>query len=89
MVRFKHFDASTIEEAVALLSKFEGRDKVIAGGTDVIGLYKDNVLHKPYEALINIKNIPGLEEVKEGRSGKKVGSEKIEFNVTGMYKSNL
>ena len=74
MVRFKHFDASTIEEAVALLSKFEGRAKVIAGGTDVIGLYKDNVFFKPYEALINIKNIPGLEEMKEEDGVLKLGA---------------
>lgn len=73
MVRFKHFDASTIEEAVALLSKFEGRAKVIAGGTDILGLYKDNVFFKPYEALINIKNIPGLEEVKEKDGVLKLG----------------
>ena len=74
MVRFKHFDASTIEEAVALLAKFEGRAKVIAGGTDVIGLYKDNVLQKPYEALVNIKNIPGLEDVKEEDGVLKIGA---------------
>ena len=65
MLRFKHFDASTVEEAVALLAKFDGAAKVIAGGTDIIGLYKDNVLQTPYEALINIKTIQGLEEIKE------------------------
>jgi len=74
MIRFKHFDASTIDEAVSLLSQFEGRAKVIAGGTDILGLYKDNVLHKPYEALVNIKNIPGLEEVKEENGMLKIGT---------------
>ena len=74
MIRFKHFDASTIEEAVALLSKFEGRAKVIAGGTDILGLYKDNVYSKPWEALINIKNIKGLEEIKEENGFLKVGA---------------
>jgi xanthine dehydrogenase YagS FAD-binding subunit len=74
MIKFKHFDASTVEEAVALLSKFEGRARVIAGGTDIIGLYKENVLPKPYEALINIKNIPGLEEMKEEDGMLKLGA---------------
>lgn len=74
MVRFKHFNASTIEEAVALLSRFEGRARVIAGGTDIVGLYKDNVLSTPYEALINIKNIPGLEEMKEEDGVLKLGA---------------
>lgn len=74
MVRFKHFDSSTVDEAVSLLSRFEGRAKVIAGGTDIIGLYKDNVLPKPYEALINIKNIPGLDEMKEEDGMLKLGA---------------
>lgn len=74
MIRFKHFDAQTIDEAVSLLSKFEGRAKVIAGGTDILGLFKDNVLQKPYEALINIKNIPGLEEMKEADGMLKLGA---------------
>ena len=65
MIRFQHFDASTVEEATALLAKFEGKAKVIAGGTDIIGLYKDNVFQTPYKALINIKNISGLEDIKE------------------------
>ena len=73
MIKFKHFDASTIEEAVELLSKFNGKAKVIAGGTDIVGLYKDNVLETPYEALINIKNIPGLEEIKEEDGMLKLG----------------
>jgi xanthine dehydrogenase YagS FAD-binding subunit len=74
MIKFKHFDASTVEEAVSLLSKFEGRARVIAGGTDIIGLYKENILPKPYEALINIKNIPGLEEMKEEDGMLKLGA---------------
>lgn len=74
MIRFKHFDAQTIDEAISLLSRFEGRAKVIAGGTDILGLFKDNVLQQPYEALINIKNIPGLEEMKEESGTLKIGA---------------
>ena len=74
MRRFKHFDAKAIDEAVSLLSEFGGSAKVIAGGTDIIGLLKDNVLSEPYEALINIKNIPGLEEIKEEDGMLKLGA---------------
>ena len=36
MIRFKHFDASTIEEAVSnSYRRFDGRAKVNAGGTDI------------------------------------------------------
>ncbi|WP_020612895.1 FAD binding domain-containing protein [Sediminispirochaeta bajacaliforniensis] len=74
MVRFKHFDASTVEEAVELLYRFEGKAKVIAGGTDIVGFYKDNILPTPYEALINIKTIPGLEEIKEEDGFLRIGT---------------
>ena len=74
MRRFKHFDAKAMEEAISLLSEFGGSARVIAGGTDIIGLFKDNVLSEPYEALINIKNIPGLEEIKEEDGMLKLGA---------------
>ena len=74
MIKFKHFEASTIDEAASLLTGFEGRARVIAGGTDIIGLFKDNIIPEPYEALINIKNIPGLEEVREEDGFLKIGA---------------
>ncbi|MFW5826903.1 MAG: FAD binding domain-containing protein, partial [Alkalispirochaeta sp.] len=52
----------------------EGKAKVIAGGTDIVGFYKDNVFQTPYEALINIKNISGLEEIKEEGGVLKIGA---------------
>ncbi|RLC45608.1 MAG: molybdopterin dehydrogenase [Candidatus Coatesbacteria bacterium] len=74
MRRFKHFDAFTVEEATSLLGKFEGRARVIAGGTDIIGELKDDVRPEPYEALINIKTIPGLEEISEENGMLKIGA---------------
>ncbi len=74
MVRFQHFDASTIEEATALLAKFGGTARVIAGGTDIVGFFKDNVLQTPYKALINIKTIPDLEQIKEEDGMLKLGA---------------
>ena len=65
MIKFKHFDAFDIDEATALLARYEGRARVIAGGTDIVGLFKDNILPAPYEALVNIKTIPGLEDIEE------------------------
>jgi xanthine dehydrogenase YagS FAD-binding subunit len=65
MQRFKHFDAFTVEEATSLLGEFEGKARVIAGGTDILGELKDDVLPEPYAALINIKTIPGLDEISE------------------------
>ncbi len=74
MRRFKHFDASSLDEAVSLLARFEGRAKVIAGGTDIVGTLKDNLLPEPYEALINIKTIPGLEGIRESEGSIAIGA---------------
>jgi xanthine dehydrogenase YagS FAD-binding subunit len=41
---FKHFDAYSVDEAVALLGRYGERAAVIAGGTDIVGKMKDAVL---------------------------------------------
>ena len=73
MRRFKHYDACTLDEAVSLLQEFDGKANVIAGGTDIVGLLKDNALAESPEALINIKNVPGLDYVREEDNMLKIG----------------
>jgi len=74
----KHVDAQTVEEAVYWLREYGDRAKVIAGGTDLLGLIKDGVVgpRMPMpEVLVNIKNISGLRRIKyDERSGLKVGA---------------
>jgi len=62
---FKHFNAYTTDEAVALLGRYGDRACVIAGGTDLLGKMKDAILPAYPEALVNIKTIPGLSYIKE------------------------
>lgn len=73
MKRFKHYDACTLDEAVSLLKEFDGKANIIAGGTDIVGLFKDNVFAESPEALINIKTIPGLDYVQEEEDMLKIG----------------
>jgi xanthine dehydrogenase YagS FAD-binding subunit len=61
MRNFAHFNARTIEEAVTLLRRYGKRAAFIAGGTDLLGKMKDEILPDYPEALINIKAIPGLD----------------------------
>jgi xanthine dehydrogenase YagS FAD-binding subunit len=65
MRKFAHLNARSIEEAVSILRRYGDRASIIAGGTDLLGKMKDDILPKYPEALINIKTIPGLDEVKE------------------------
>ena len=73
MKTFTHFNASTIDEAVLLLRRYQGKASLIAGGTDLLGKMKDRILPAYPEALVNIKPIPGLDTVKEEGGILKIG----------------
>jgi len=65
MKRFAHVNASTIDEAVLALRRYGNKAAIIAGGTDLLGKMKDEILPTYPEALVNIKTIPGLDFIKE------------------------
>ena len=73
MKTFAHFNVTTIEEAVSLLKRYQGKADLIAGGTDILGKMKDRILPVYPEALVNIKTIPGLDSIKEDRGILKIG----------------
>lgn len=73
MKAFNHVDAKTLAEAKAALTG--GKSEIVAGGTDLIGRLKDNVLPTYPATLINIKTIkPGLDYIKEEAGVLKVGA---------------
>ena len=74
MRRFSHFTVSTVEEAVQLLGRYGDKAAVIAGGTDILGKMKDQILPGYPEALVNIKSIPGLDFIKAGETELKIGA---------------
>jgi xanthine dehydrogenase YagS FAD-binding subunit len=71
---FKHFDAYTVDEAVALMGRYGDRAAVIAGGTDILGKMKDAIMPAYPEALINIKTIQGLSDIKESGGMLSIGA---------------
>jgi xanthine dehydrogenase YagS FAD-binding subunit len=75
MKAFNHENVKTLAEARTALAG--GKAEIIAGGTDLIGRLKDNILpDKMYPAtLINIKTItPGLDYIKEEAGVLKIGA---------------
>jgi xanthine dehydrogenase YagS FAD-binding subunit len=73
MKAFKHVNAKTLAEARSALAG--GKATIIAGGTDLIGTLKDNILHPVYpQTLVNIKTIPGLDSIKEEGGMLKIGA---------------
>lgn len=74
----EHVDAKSIEEALSWLRRYGEKARVIAGGTDLLGLMKDRIrgpqLPIP-EILINIKTIPTMDRITdEGEKGLRIGA---------------
>lgn len=74
MKRFKHIDAASIEEAASLLGEYANNSHVIAGGSDLLGCLKDNLWMQYPEAVINLKTIPGLADIRTDEQGLHLGA---------------
>ena len=72
MKAFNHTNAKTLAEAKTALAG--GKATIIAGGTDLIGTLKDNILPTYPATVINIKTIPGLDYIKEEAGMLKIGA---------------
>ena len=86
MRKFNHLNASTIDEAVSILRRYGRRASIVAGGTDLLGKMKDEILPTYPEALVNIKTVPGLDFIREEGGMLKIGAltrlEDIATNTT-------
>jgi xanthine dehydrogenase YagS FAD-binding subunit len=71
---FRHINAKTVSEAISLLKEYQGKARLIAGGTDLLAVLKGNILPEYPEAVINIKTISGLNYIKENGRGLKIGT---------------
>jgi xanthine dehydrogenase YagS FAD-binding subunit len=78
MKAFELYDATTVEEAVALLDQYGSRAKVVGGGSDLVtGVMKDWMQGPglPYpEVLIDITTIPELHGVSVESDKLKIGA---------------
>ena len=57
----EYYLPASVDEAVGLLARHAGKARVVAGGTDLIGLIADDMV-KP-EMVVDIKGIPGLDKI--------------------------
>jgi len=83
MRSFKHINARTVDEACALLKKYEGKAMLNAGGTDLLSTLKGEHLLNYPETVINIKTIPGLDDIKEDSKGLRIGALTTLSNIAG------
>ncbi len=74
MRQFTHINARTVDEAISALQRYGDRANIIAGGTDILGKMKDSILPRYPEALIDIKNVAGLDFLKEEKGVLRIGA---------------
>ena len=70
--KFTHIDAKTVDEAASILRA--GKAAVLSGGTDLLGTMRFEVLPNYPEVVVNLKNIPGLEYIKEDATLLRIGA---------------
>ena len=64
---FDYLEPQTIQEAVSLLTKYDGKAKVIAGGTDLMNLIRTKMIRAEY--VVDIEHVPGLDYVRYDDKG--------------------
>jgi NADPH-dependent glutamate synthase beta subunit-like oxidoreductase/CO/xanthine dehydrogenase FAD-binding subunit len=74
MKSFTHHNARSLREASKLLAKYNGKAKVNAGGTDLLGAMRDKSLPVYPEAVINIKTIESLAYIKKDAKRLRIGA---------------
>ena len=73
MRNFEFFEPTTVEEASSLLSQYNGKAELMAGGTDLLIVMKDRLLTPEY--VISLEKIPGLDEITyDAEAGLRVGA---------------
>jgi CO/xanthine dehydrogenase FAD-binding subunit len=71
--KFNYLAPTTLDEALSLLSEYKGRAKAIAGGTDLVPKLKRREIRAP-EYVIDLKGVPGLDEIKYDAGGLSLGA---------------
>ena len=73
MRRFDYHEPATLDEAVALLRRCEGRASLLAGGTDLLVQMKEKIRQPGH--VVNIKKILGLDDLSyDEQDGLRIGA---------------
>jgi carbon-monoxide dehydrogenase medium subunit len=60
-MRFDYLEPDSIKEALALLSQYHGKSKIMAGGTDLMLQIRNKAIRPEY--VVDITRIPGLDDM--------------------------
>ena len=79
--RFRLEEPGSVEEAAELLARYGESAKIYAGGTELLLAMKEGLIH--YERLINIKQIPDLDQIKLGDGVLRIGALSTHRSLAG------
>ena len=75
MKYFEHESAATFDEAVSLLKEsLKGKTVVMAGGSDLIGVLKEQILEDYPEKVVDLKTVRGGEYIKQDGDTIEIGA---------------
>ena len=72
--KFEHVNATTLDQAGSILKRYGDKASLMAGGTDLIGTMRFEVLRDYPEVVVNLKTIPGLDYIREEDGVLKIGA---------------
>jgi xanthine dehydrogenase YagS FAD-binding subunit len=72
MRAFSYVSPTKKEEVVGLLGKSWGEVEILAGGSDLLSLMKDDIVTP--KTLVNIKQVPGLHAISNETGGMRLGA---------------
>jgi xanthine dehydrogenase YagS FAD-binding subunit len=72
MQAFDYVSPKTQSQALSLLGKSWGETEILAGGTDLLALMKDEIVTP--KRLVNIKQLPGIHAVSNQKDGVSLGA---------------
>jgi len=73
MKTFRHLNAGSVDEALSFSKEYGEKAGLMAGGTDLLGILKLDILPHYPEAIINLKTIPGLDAIIRDNTGLTIG----------------
>ncbi|MCD7808267.1 MAG: FAD binding domain-containing protein [Erysipelotrichaceae bacterium] len=74
MKKFDHIKADSYAQASQIIRESNGTIDPIAGGTDLLGTYKDRLLTTYPKAVVSLKNIEGSQYIKEDNDNLYIGA---------------
>lgn len=72
-MEFEYIAPKSMREAISLLNRYDGKARVIAGGTDLLIQMRNKTINPEY--VIDITEIPGLDQINyDGKEGLRIGA---------------